>query len=184
MIEIALLCAIGNDRRMKMMEITHIVKDGQRTVLNLPDGNKIETLSPSTEDAYCVLSGTIPPGGGVSLHSHADAESFYLLSGEAEALVQTTSRLEWQRLGPGDFIHIPSGAKHAWRNPCDEPASVLITCTAKLGRALREMAQLTSENGTQFPAPAVIQRLAEISQRYGYWLGSQEENAAVGIVLG
>jgi hypothetical protein len=59
----------------------------------------------------------------------------------------------------------------------------LIICTAKLGRALEEMGQLTGEYGTQFPSQAATQRLVEISTRYGYWLGSQEENAAVGIQL-
>jgi hypothetical protein len=32
--------------------------------------------------------------------------------------------------------------------------------------------------------PAAIQRLTEISERYGYWLGSREENVSVGIELG
>jgi quercetin dioxygenase-like cupin family protein len=166
-----------------MMQVTQIVKDGQRIVLDLPDGNRIEPLSPSTEDAYCVMSGTIPPSGGVPLHSHTDAESFYVLSGEVEALVQTTGGLEWQKLRPGDFIHIPVGAKHAWRNRSSKPMSVLITCTAKLGRALQEMGQPMSEGGTHIPSQARIQRLVEIFERYGYWLGSPEENAAVGIEL-
>ena len=166
-----------------MIQITQIVKDGQRTVLDLPDGNRIEPLSPSTEDAYCVLKGTIPPGGGVPLHSHADSESFYVLSGEVEVLVQTTGGLEWQKLRPGDFIHIPVGAKHAWRNRSSKPMSALITCTAKLGCALQEMGQLMSEGGTRILSQERIQRLVEISERYGYWLGSREENATVGIEL-
>lgn len=165
-----------------MTQVPQIVVDAQRTVLNLPDGNKMEPLTPLAENAYSVVRGTIPPGGTVPLHSHPDAESFYVLSGEIEALVQTTGGLEWQRLRPGDFIHIPAEAKHAWRNRSSQPTSALITCTAKLGRALREMAQSTGENGMQF-SPAAIQRLVEVSERYGYWLGSHEENAAVGIYL-
>jgi oxalate decarboxylase/phosphoglucose isomerase-like protein (cupin superfamily) len=119
----------------------------------------------------------------VPLHSHTDAESFYVLSGEAEALVQTEIGLEWQVLSPGDFLHISGTTKHAWRNVSSEPMSALITLTAKLGLALREIAQLTSKYGTEFSSPAAVQRLAEISDRYGYWLGSREENAAVGIAL-
>lgn len=165
------------------MRVTTLGKDHERTVLELPDGARAEPLSPLNEDAYCVIKGTIPPGVSVPLHSHADAESFYVLSGEAEALVQTESGLEWQVLRPGDFLHISGGAKHAWRNVSSEPMSALITLTAKLGRALREMAQFTGEYGRQFPSRAAIQHLAQISDRYGYWLGSREENAAVGIVL-
>ena len=166
-----------------MLQVTKVVRDGQRTVLDLLDGAKMEPLSPSREDAYCVMRGTIPSGVSVPLHSHGDAESFYALSGEAQALVETEVGLQWQTLRPGDFIHIPGGTKHAWRNVSGEPMAALITCTTKLGRALREMGQLTSEGGKRIPTPADVQRLIEISERYGYWLGSREENAAVGIEL-
>jgi len=165
------------------MQVTKVVRDGERTVLDLLDGAKMEPLSPSREDAYCVMRGTIPSGVSVPLHSHGDAESFYVLSGEAQALVETEVGLQWQTLRPGDFIHIPGGTKHAWRNVSGEPMAALITCTTKLGRALREMGQLTSEGGKRIPTPADVQRLIEISERYGYWLGSREENAAVGIEL-
>ena len=166
-----------------MLQVTKVVRDGQRTVLDLLDGAKMEPLSPSREDAYCVMRGTIPSGVSVPLHSHGHAESFYVLSGEAQALVETEAGLQWQTHRPGDFIHIPGGAKHAWRNVSGEPMAALITSTAKLGRALREMGQLASEAGKRIPRPADIQRLMEISERYGYWLGSREENTAVGIEL-
>jgi len=165
------------------MQVTKVVRDGERTVLDLLDGAKMEPLSPSREDAYCVMKGTIPSGISVPLHSHADAESFYVLSGEAQALLETEVGLQWQTLRPGDFVHIPGGAKHAWRNVSGEPMAALITSTARLGCALREMGQLASEGGKRIPTPADIQRLVEISERYGYWLGSREENAAVGIEL-
>ena len=162
------------------MQAAQIVRNDQRTApYQLGGGTKIEPLSPAAEDAYCVMIGTIPPGASVPLHSHGDAESFYVLSGEAEALVQTRDGLQWQLLGPGEFIHIPGGAKHAWRNLSSEPMSSLVTCTARLGRALEEMGQVAGG----FPAQAAVQHIVEISQRYGYWLGSPEENAAVGIQL-
>jgi quercetin dioxygenase-like cupin family protein len=159
------------------MQLANVVNAEERAVLDLPHGTRMEILSPSGEDAYCVMKGTIPPGVSVPLHSHSDAESFYLLAGEGEALVQAASALKWKKLRPGEFIHIPAGTKHAWRNRSSEPVSILIVCTAKLGRALREMGQVAK-------APNAIQRLTEISERYGYWLGSPEENEAVGIVLG
>ena len=97
------------------MQVAKIVKDGERTVLDLPDGAKMEFLSPSSEEPYCVMKGTLPPGVSVPLHSHADAESFYVLSGEAQALVQAEGGLERQTLKRGDFIHIAGGTKHAWQ---------------------------------------------------------------------
>lgn len=166
-----------------MMKVTQIVKSDQRTALHQPGGTTIELLTPLSEDAYCVMTGAIPRGCAVPLHSHEDAESFYLLSGKAEVLVQTTGGLQWQTFEPGDFLHIPGGTKHAWRSHSSEAAITLITCTAKLGRALEEMGQVTSGYREPTLSRATMQRLMEISERYGYWIGSREENAAVGIEL-
>jgi quercetin dioxygenase-like cupin family protein len=160
-----------------MMQLANIVDDDEGAVLNLLHGTRLEILSPSNGNVYWVMKGTLPPGESVPLHSHSDAESFYGLLGEGEVLVQTSVGLEWKKLRPGDFIHVSGGTKHAWRNRSSEPILALVTCTARLGRALREMAQVP-------PSPEAVQRLTEISQRYGYWLGSPEENASVGIVLG
>jgi quercetin dioxygenase-like cupin family protein len=176
MIEINLILREHLPGRNKMMQLANIVNDDEGTVLNLLHGTRLEILSPSNENAYWVMKGALPPGVSVPLHSHSDAESFYGLVGEGEVLVQTPVGLEWKNLRPGDFIHVPGGRKHAWRNRSSEPISILVTCTARLGRALREMAQVPA-------SPDAIQRLAEISERYGYWLGSPEENASVGIVL-
>ena len=93
-----------------MMQVTQIARDKERTVMNLLDGAKMELLSPSDEDAYCVLRGTIPPGVSVPLHSHTDAESFYVLSGGAEALVQTERRTRMEDAQAGRLY------THLWRN--------------------------------------------------------------------
>ena len=161
------------------MQVAEVRKDGQRDVLEMRDGNWMEPLSPLSEEAYSVVRGVIPARGGVPLHSHTDAESFYVLSGEVEGLVQTTDGLEWQKLGPGDFIHIPAGVKHAWRNRSSGPVQVLMTCTLRLRHALHEMAE-----NSKLPSGAGMQGLLEVAKRYGYWFGSPEENAAVGIALG
>jgi hypothetical protein len=76
MIEFQPRGAMTKDGRKKMMHLAKVLKDDERAVFDLPDGTKMEFLSPSREDAYCVTKGTIPPGVSVPLHSHADAESF------------------------------------------------------------------------------------------------------------
>jgi quercetin dioxygenase-like cupin family protein len=162
---------------------THIVRNDQRKAVHLPGGPTIGPLSPSSEGAYCVMTGAIPPGVSVPLHSHGDAESFYLISGEAEVLVESPSGLRWQTLNPGDFVHTPGGAKHAWRNRSGETAFSLVVCTPTLGRALAEMGQVATGHGAQSNSHAPVQLLKEVGERYGYWFGSPEENAAVGIEL-
>jgi len=71
------------------MQVTHIVDRGTYGVLDIL-GPTIEFLtSPQHPDAiYCVMLGTIPPGVSVPLHSHADVESFYVLSGSVQVLSQ------------------------------------------------------------------------------------------------
>ena len=42
------------------MRITHVVKDDERIVLDMPDGARMEPLSPSSEDAYLRDEGNDP----------------------------------------------------------------------------------------------------------------------------
>jgi quercetin dioxygenase-like cupin family protein len=122
------------------MEVTHIVDRGTYGVLDVL-GPTIEFLtSPQDLDAiYCMMLGTIPPGVSVPLHSHADVESFYVLSGKVQVLSQQGSNFEWLDTIPGTFVQVPGGAKHAFRNRSSEPVVQLITTTPKLGRFFQEV---------------------------------------------
>jgi hypothetical protein len=42
------------------------------------------TSTQDTQNDFCVLKGTIPPGVFVPLHSHPDTEDFLVISGELE----------------------------------------------------------------------------------------------------
>jgi quercetin dioxygenase-like cupin family protein len=78
--------------------------------------------SPDDEhNDFCVLKGTIPPGGAVPLHSHADTEDFLVISGSVEALQDDGQSYTWISARAGDFIHVPGNARHAWRNVSSEP---------------------------------------------------------------
>jgi quercetin dioxygenase-like cupin family protein len=46
------------------------------------------TSPQDTQNDFCVLKGTIPPGVFVPLHSHPDTEDFLVISGELEGLKQ------------------------------------------------------------------------------------------------
>jgi quercetin dioxygenase-like cupin family protein len=127
-------------------------------------GAAIEFVTPPDEEP-CVMRGTIPPGMTVPLHSHADPETFVVLSGHAEGLVESRSF----RLGPGDVFNVPSSCKHGWRNLGDEPAEMVLISTAKMAPFFREIAGGSPEH---FLATA---------ERYGYWNATQEESAAAGI---
>lgn len=50
------------------------------------------------------------------------AESFYVLIGT----VKIFDGREWLDAQPGDFVHVPVGGLHGFRNDSDAPASMLI----------------------------------------------------------
>jgi len=125
-----------------------------------PDGN---------DDGPSVMRGAIPPGGVVPLHSHADPETFLMVSGSVEGLVDADLG-RWQRIGPGDMFHVPGDARHAWRNASVDPAVMILVSTNRIGRFFQEVA-----TGPE--------RFLEISERYGYWNATPEENAEIGVGL-
>jgi hypothetical protein len=90
----------------------------------------------------------------------------------------------WILCKPGDFIQVPSGAKHAFRNPFAEPAVSIVSTTGKLGRFFQEVGRIVRP-GTPVapPAPEELQHFMDICNRYDYWVAPPEEKAAVGISL-
>jgi quercetin dioxygenase-like cupin family protein len=156
---------------------SEIVRAGRGNVYGL-GGPIVESLGPfGGDDAYRVMRGTLLPGTQVSLHSHPDPESFFVVSGEAEILIETATGLEWRPIRRGDFAHIPPGAKHAWRNPHAVPSEAVVAMTPRLSRFLCELGELYKNEGF------VPEKFRELERQYGYWSGSPEENAAVGIAM-
>ena len=140
---------------------------------------KFELLASAEDSAYWVMKGILPPHVSVPLHSHGDAESFYLISGEAQVLAPTACGLQWKTLRAGDFVHIPSDVKHAWRNLSTNPVEVILVTTPKLGRFLRAAGEFVRAAGRE----GVFDKVQNLSESYGYWMGSPQENADVGIAL-
>jgi mannose-6-phosphate isomerase-like protein (cupin superfamily) len=64
-----------------------------------------------------------PRGGGPSPHFHRTfTESFYVLAGN----IQIYDGRSWVDAQPGDFVHVPEGGIHGFRNNSDAPATLLI----------------------------------------------------------
>jgi quercetin dioxygenase-like cupin family protein len=149
-------------------------------------GPRVELLTdPLDADAlFCVIRGMIPPGVAVPLHGHADVESFYVLSGKAQALIEEDGRREWRDVREGDFFHIPGSVLHAHRNPFQEPVVELIVTTPRLGRFFQEVGRPVA-SGAALTPPTVeeVERFTRAAARYGHRMPSAEENAAVGIEM-
>lgn len=147
-------------------------------------GPSVEFLTSPQEvqGAFCALCGTIPPGISVPLHSHPDAEVFFVISGVVEAFRQSAQGYERILCQAGDFISISSSARHGWRNPSRAPAIVLIVTTPKLAQFLMDGGRPIAA-ASHPPTSEDLARFAAISAEYGYWNATPEENAAVGIGL-
>jgi mannose-6-phosphate isomerase-like protein (cupin superfamily) len=62
-----------------------------------------------------------PSGPGPHFH-RTITESFYVLAGS----IRIYDGRDWVETEPGDFIHVPDGGIHGFRNESGKPASMLI----------------------------------------------------------
>jgi quercetin dioxygenase-like cupin family protein len=139
--------------------------DGMTTI-ELPDGAVVEFLTP-VEGGAVRDARHHPPRRRRALHSHADPETFLMRSGEIEGYGDDG----WTRIGAGDVHHIPGHVRHAWRNRFSEPAVMYLVSTATIGRFFQDV---VGKDLDEFLA---------ISDRYGYWNATPEENAAIGLTV-
>ena len=104
------------------MHTAYIVSKGIYGIFDV-FGPIVEFLgSPEEPGAvFCLMRGTVPPGVPGPLHSHPDAGSFFTLSGTVQVLSQNEDRFDWFDVKSGDFVQIPGGPKHAFRNTSSEP---------------------------------------------------------------
>jgi quercetin dioxygenase-like cupin family protein len=141
---------------------------------NLPPTNTYLTEISDDERDYVVMQSNLPAGAIVPLHSHADRETFYVLSGRPSCLTAD----QWKDLGPGDVVDVRDGIKHAWKNASQDPASMLCVTTTKMAKFLRDV---STTSGDASNPDEQAQRFLNVVLANGYWLATPEENAAVGL---
>ena len=117
--------------------------------------------------AYFAMEAVVPPGGGPPLHVHRNEnETFYVLEGHC------TFRLDEDVIvaGPGDFVNIPIGARHCFKNESDAPVRLVLTFTPSGIEKFFEETLEPAADPTQAPPDniaAVSARYAEAAPRYG-----------------
>jgi len=117
--------------------------------------------------AYFSMLAVVPPQGGPPPHIHQNEdETFYVLDGSP------TFRLGDERIvaGPGDFVNVPKGVLHCFRNLSDEPVRTILTFTpAGIERFFEETLEraydLTQDCPDNFAEVAA--RYEEAAPRYG-----------------
>jgi mannose-6-phosphate isomerase-like protein (cupin superfamily) len=109
---------------------------GEISALYRPGDAAPELRNPSGGSASYLATGAATNGrfglyrwdmaarpNGPAPHFHKTiSESFFILSGTVRLFDGGT----WTDTGPGDFLYVPEGGIHAFRNESGEPASMLI----------------------------------------------------------
>jgi hypothetical protein len=147
-------------------------------------GPTVQFLTPreDAEDAPCVMRGTIPAGGVVPLHSHADPETLLAVSGEVDAsAARTTARAgsvsrramsSTSRAG-GDTRGVTDRPSRRCRSSSAPPESA-----ASSERSAGRSARARRPSGAAIER--FLERFLETAERCGYWNATPDENAAVG----
>lgn len=94
--------------------------------LTYPSGNTVHYLATGASTGglfglYRWVMGPEPSGPGPHFHRTV-SESFFILSGTV--LLYDGER--WIDTRPGDFVHVPIGGIHGFRNESGEPAEMLL----------------------------------------------------------
>lgn len=152
------------------MSDTHEIFSPQE---DLRPGNRFLTEMSDRDGDYCLILCNLPADAVVPMHSHADRETFYIVSGNPDIFRGD----HWETLDPGDVADVQDDLRHAWRNTSGTDVVMLCVTTMRLGRFLRDIA---IDSGDADPQ-AGAQRFLKLVQEYGYWLASPEQNAAIGL---
>jgi len=93
--------------------------------LEYPNGTTVDYLATgaTTGGLFGLYRWSMPGQGGPGPHFHRTlAESFYVLVGR----ITIYDGREWRACEPGDWVHVPPGGIHGFRNDSGAFASMLI----------------------------------------------------------
>jgi quercetin dioxygenase-like cupin family protein len=131
-------------------------------------GNKLTFLvtGEETGGAFFMAEGLVLPGGGPPPHIHSrEDESFYMLEGTLTVQVGDQTL----QASPGDFVYLPRGIAHTFRNTGNENARMLVTATpAGLEKYFEETFDPAVEGSGPPPlTEALIKRAIIAAPQYG-----------------
>lgn len=115
-----------------------------------------------TGGSFSLWEAEVPPGAGPPPHTHTrEDEAFYVMSGEL--VIEYEGDSAPHRVGPGGFFFGARNRRHAFHNPGDQPARVLILSAPSVG--LDQMfAELEAATTGGMPDFA---KLAAITAKFG-----------------
>ncbi len=86
----------------------------------------VKVKAADTGGAYSVFEDFIPPGAGPVPHTHTkEDETIFVLEGELRAWLGGKQ----YDVKAGDFVHMPCGVQHYFKNISDKPTRLLLSYT-------------------------------------------------------
>ena len=106
----------------------------------------------TTDKQFGLYRVQLAPGAGTSTHFHRSvAEAFFVLDG----IVRLHDGARWTEGTPGDFLYVPQGALHGFRNESSDTVSLLNLFVPGADRegyfeSLAELAKMSGEERLAF----------------------------------
>jgi quercetin dioxygenase-like cupin family protein len=119
-----------------------------------------------TNGAYAQNEGVVPPGGGVPPHiHHREDETVYVLEGSLEVHLGD----ETFEARTGDYVNMPRGIVHYFRNVGKHPARSLATFVpAGIENFFAEVYQAADRTASPPPSDVdLVERMRKAAPKYG-----------------
>jgi mannose-6-phosphate isomerase-like protein (cupin superfamily) len=120
-----------------------------------------------SDGAYFIMEAIVPPEGGPPPHiHHREQESFYVLDGTLDIQMGDTT----VRASTGDFVHIPCGTIHCFRNTGASSARLLLIFSpGGMERFFEETLEQVADRSAPQPdnMDEVVARYVEAAPRHG-----------------
>lgn len=102
-----------------------------------------------------------PADAGPPPHRHDWDEVYVVLDGELEVFDGTT----WERVGPGQVVHIGAGTVHGYRNAVDGTRFLTVTAAGPAAGGASAFFAAVDEEITEFPPN--LDQLVPLAVRHG-----------------
>jgi len=95
----------------------------------------LSQAGPQDSPEYGLRFFTIGPGGEIPIHNHFYVQTMYILTGRLSVVShhsETDETVEEKRMGPNDFVFVPSMEPHSIRNLSDTESATFLCCIANV----------------------------------------------------
>ena len=155
---------IDNDRGLAGVSL---VRGGEgRSLWVVGDTYTFKATGESTGGSLALLEASIPPGSGPPPHVHADEdEAFYMLAGALELMAGEEILIA----RTGDFVFVPRGTLHCFKNVgIDAARALILFAPAGFERFFAEVGS-PARPGEQAPPLSIdeLKHIIELAPRYG-----------------